>query len=465
MSSPQDAAEPPPRRPRVLVVDDEEVARTGLEMALEGDYEVHTAGDGAAALRALGAETFDILVTDLRMPGMSGMELLAKARALDENLVVMMITGFAAIDTAVEAMRAGASDYIPKPYHLDDVRMRLARAVEGRRLKAQNEGLRREAQGLRRGGRLIGDSPVMREVFAMIDKVADTRASVLITGASGTGKELVARELHARSRLRHAPFLSINCGAIPANLVESELFGHERGAFTGAESRRPGLFEAAAGGVVLLDEVGELEPPVQVALLRVLQQREVVRVGASRPTRVDFRLVAATNRDLRQEVAERRFREDLYYRIRVVEVHLPDLKDRVSDIPVLADHFLSLVAAREGRKVKSFSPRALQLLAAYPWPGNVRELENVVDRAVILAPGTRIGPAALPPEMLGGEAQGDDLLSLAEVERLHIERVLERVGGNRTKAARILGVDRSSLWRKLKEGDPAAEDPGDDEER
>jgi len=443
----------PPReedapRPLVLVVDDEEVAREGLRMALEETYQVETAPDGAAALAFLEGRRADVLLTDLRMPGM---ELLQKARELDDELVVLMITGFAAIDTAVEAIRLGAADYIPKPYHLDDVRLRLARALRGRELEARNRGLRREAEARRPCGEMIGESRAMREVFALVEKVADTQASVLVTGSSGTGKELVARELHARSRRAASPFLSINCGAIPEGLAESELFGHEAGAFTGASERRAGLFEAAAGGTVFLDELGELELSVQVALLRVLQQREVVRVGARRPVRVDFRLVAATNRDLKEEVGAGRFREDLYYRVRVVEVGLPDLRDRPEDIPLLATHFLERIARREGRKVKRLSTRAMELLSAYAWPGNVRELENVLDRAAILAAGTRITPSALPQELVGDGDDVEDLPSLAELEREHIQRVLTRVGGNRTRAAKILGLDRSSLWRKLKE--------------
>jgi DNA-binding NtrC family response regulator len=447
----------------VLIVDDEAVARDGLEMALEDRYRVSTASSGAAALETLEAEIVDVMISDLRMPGMSGLELLSEAKSREPDLIVLMVTGFAAIDTAVEAMRAGAVDYIPKPYHLDDVRLRLARALESRELRAERDGLAREAETHRPKGRLIGCSPAMQEVDRLIDKVADTRASVLLTGSSGTGKELVARELHARSSRRDKPLLSINCGAIPEHLVESELFGHEKGAFTGAEARRAGLFEAAAGGTVLLDEVGELPASVQVALLRVLQQREVVRVGSHRPVRCDFRLLAATNRDLKEEVAEKRFREDLFYRLRVVEIGLPDLRDRPEDVPVLAEHFLERAAAREGRKQKHLSTRALELLQSYAWPGNVRELENVIDRAVILAPGTKLTPGSLPPELSEGDEDPEEMPSLADMERDYIQKVLNRVGSNRTRAAKILGIDRSSLWRKLKEAGAEEGDEGEAE--
>jgi DNA-binding NtrC family response regulator len=435
----------------VLIVDDEEIAREGLEMALEEEYLVEGAASAEEGLEHLRTTDFQILITDLRMPGMTGMELLRRAHELNPELIVFMITGFASIGTAVEAMRDGATDYIPKPYNLEDVRLRLRRALKQRDLEAKNRGLQREAHTQRSRGCMVGESPPMKKLFRLLDKVAGSQATVLVSGASGTGKELVARELHRRSNRSDAPFLSINCGAIPLELVESELFGHEKGAFSGAHARRAGLFEAAAGGTVFLDEIGELAPSVQVALLRVLQQREVVRIGSPRPIAVDFRLISATNRNLHEEVAQKAFREDLYYRIRVVEITLPDLKDRSSDIPLLAAHFLDLVAQREGSKPKSLSPRTLELLARYSWPGNVRELENIIDRAVILSSGNRITPTALPPEISEAGLQADGIPTLEEVERDHIERVLNRVGGNRTQAAKILGVDRSSLWRKLKD--------------
>ncbi len=451
-SSDDPEPDPGPPRPRILVVDDEEVAREGLSLALERDYQVVAADRAESALGLLARSPFDLVVTDLRMPGMDGLQLLERLRSEWPDLPVVMVTGFAAVDTAVEAMRRGAFDYISKPYHLDAVRITLARALEARRLEAENRRLRREAERLgARDQTLVGSSAAMAKVRALVDRVADTRASVLVTGGSGTGKELVARALHAGSRRASLPFLGVNCGAIPRDLVASELFGAEKGAFTGATERRIGLFEAAAGGTVFLDEIGELDGPIQVALLRVLQQREVVRLGSSTPIPVDFRLVAATHRNLKDGLETGAFRPDLYYRIRVVEIELPDLRERPEDIPELAAHFLVRIAARDGRRAHELSTRALELLAAYPWPGNVRELENVIERAVILANGPRITPAALPEEIASGDENPEALPSLAERERAWIEEVLRRVGGNRTKAARILGLDRSSLWRKLKE--------------
>ena len=434
----------------VLVVDDEDMGREGLEMALGGQgYRIVTARDGVEALEHLRAEAVDLVLTDLKMPRMGGMELLAAIRDEIGPIPVLVITAYASVETAVEAMRLGAVDYVSKPFTLADVRMKVQRAIEAADRDRENRWLRGELARLQQPGNIIGRSKAMKEILSLIAQVAPSRTNVLVTGESGTGKELIARALHFSSPWAERPFVSLNCGALPPDLLENELFGHERGAFTGAEERKPGLFEVVEGGTLFLDEIGDLPLPLQVKLLRAVQERRIRRLGGTEELDVDFRLVTATNRDLSALIEAGDFREDLYYRLNVLTIALPPLRERRDDVPILAGHFLGHFARREGKELDGFNEAALSVLESYDWPGNVRELENVVERAVILARSRKITTTALPPSLLRRK-RIEELPTLEEIERQHILEVLERTGGNRSQAARILGLDRSSLWRKLK---------------
>jgi DNA-binding NtrC family response regulator len=440
----------------ILVVDDEPNARTALAELLRGEgYRVETAADGFKALGKLEDGAPDLVLTDLKMPGMGGVELLEKVRALDEDIVVLVMTAFGAVESAVDAMKKGAADYLTKPLNTAELFLVIAREMERRRLRRESGNLRARLAERYSFDNIIGSAPAMQAIFKTVAQVAGARASVLVTGESGTGKELIAAAIHQRSPRAKGPFVKLHCAALAESLLESELFGHERGAFTGAVGRREGRFQQAHGGTLFLDEIGEISPAVQVKLLRFLQEHEFERVGGNETLRVDVRVVAATNRDLKAEVTRGRFREDLYYRLNVITVEMPALRDRPSDVPLLAAYFLRKYAGENGKTIDGFSDDALLRLGAYPWPGNVRELENVVERAVVLCNGPRITAGELPPHMTPPAQQGSGIQipgsTLDEIERYAIAKTLESTGGATGKAAEMLGISVRKIQYKLHE--------------
>ncbi len=441
---------------RILVVDDEPNARTALaEILREEEYSVETAADGFKALARFEEFTPDLVLTDLKMPGMDGVELLRKLRGHEPDLPVVLMTAFGAVETAVSAMREGAADYLTKPLNTDELVMVIERALERVRLRRETVELKTQLAERYRFDNIVGSSPEMQEVFKSVAQVAPSRATVLLTGESGTGKELVAAAIHHRSPRKDGPFVRLHCAALAETLLESELFGHERGAYTGADRRREGRFEQADGGTLFLDEIGEITPSTQVKLLRVLQEREFERVGGNQTLRVDVRVIAATNRDLHELVTEGHFREDLYYRLNVINVTLPPLRKRPSDVPALAMHFLERYAKENEKRVARFSDDALALLANYPWPGNVRELENVVERAVVLADGESVEAHHLPAELsrITTENRAPRIpgSSMADIERYAILETLEAHGGSTSRAADVLGISVRKIQYKLHE--------------
>jgi DNA-binding NtrC family response regulator len=457
----------------VLVVDDEANARTALaELLRDEGYRVETAADGFKALGKIEEGGPDIVLTDLKMPGMDGLELMRKLRALDADAVVVVMTAFAAIDTAVTAMKEGAADYLTKPVNMTELSLVLAREMDRRRLRQEAGSLRARLAERYSFENIVGSAPAMQEIFKTVAQVAGARASVLVTGESGTGKELIAAAIHQRSPRAKGPFVKLHCAALAETLLESELFGHERGAFTGAVGRRDGRFAQAHGGTLFLDEIGEISPAVQVKLLRFLQEHEFERVGGNDTVRVDVRVIAATNRDLQSEVARGRFREDLYYRLNVINVEMPALRERASDVPLLAMYFLRKYAAENGKTIEGFTDEALARLRAYRWPGNVRELENIVERAVVMSGGERIGIAELPPQLAPAPTPAGIQIpgsTLDEVERYAITKALEATGGSTSKAAEMLGISVRKIQYKLHEytsaprsGPEAPAAPGDD---
>ncbi|MBL8683098.1 MAG: sigma-54-dependent Fis family transcriptional regulator [Myxococcales bacterium] len=442
----------------ILVVDDDDaLARFVAEILVDQGYSVSTAPSAERARESIEAEDFDVVVTDLRMPGGSGLELIGWIKNYDPRLAVLAITAYGSIETAVQAVRMGASDYIPKPFEPDVLLLAVSKALREHSLRAELSALRTEVQARRGFGAIVAKSSVMREVLSLAERVADSPSTVLITGPSGAGKEVLARAVHQHSRRRARPFIAINCAAIPDTLLESELFGHKKGAFTGATSDRPGLFKQAHGGTLFLDEIGDLPQALQAKLLRVLQDREVRPVGSERSDPVDVRVLAATHRDLRDSITKREFREDLFYRLAVIELHVPPLADRVEDVVLLAEHFLHEHAARIGRPVHGFSGAALKLLEAYSWPGNVRELQNVVERAINLAQGELIAVDDLPLNLRKPREEGvldraiEREMTIAELEITYARRMLARNGNNKKKTARMLGIDRRTLQRWLGE--------------
>ena len=445
---------------RILIVDDQEMMRDSLAatLAREG-HEIVAAGDGQAALdRLRAAGRFDLLISDMKMPKLTGMELLAEARKVRPDMPVVMMTAFATVQTAVEAMKLGAYDYIQKPFDGDEIKMLVERTLEHSRLKLENQALRSMAETSNAPRPLVGASAAMEEVRKKIEMVARSNVTVLVCGESGTGKEVVARAIHAASERRERPFLAVNCAALSENLLESELFGHEKGAFTGADRLRRGRFELADGGGLLLDEISEIAPGLQAKLLRVLQENQFERVGSSLSQSVDVRVIATTNQKLDVAVSEGRFRQDLYYRLNVVPIELPPLRARLEDVPELARHFLHQIAKREKAAFRHIEPEAVKLLQRYEWPGNVRELQNIIERACILESDAGVIRAATIEPWLKGQPGGNGSIDgaalagkpLAVIEKQVILSTLEKFRGHRVKTAGALGIGVRTLGMKLK---------------
>jgi len=439
------------KRAKILVADDEAAIRESLsEWLSDVGHDVLTAEDGPQALGIIEKEKPSIVIADLVMPGMDGIELLKKAKEISPGIEVIIITAYGSIPTAITAMKEGAYDYIEKPFCPEKAELLINRLVEHQQLLEENISLHRKLEEQYRFENIIAKSPKMRRVIEIIKVVAMSNATVLITGESGTGKELVARAIHSQSYRKDKPFVAVSCAALPESLLESELFGHEKGAFTGAYAQRRGKFEAADRGTLFLDEIGEMSANIQVHLLRVLEEKELTRVGGNELIKVDVRVISATNKDIKKAVADGQFREDLYYRLNVVTVELPPLRERKEDIPLLAQHFLKKFAVENKKEVVAFSPEAVDLLMKYEWPGNVRELENAIERAVILSKDSYIKAVDLPQQE-GLVARSTQLgKSITEVEKNHILNILNETNGNYSQAARILGISRVSLYNKIK---------------
>jgi two-component system response regulator PilR (NtrC family) len=446
---------------RVLVVDDERSMRDLLAIMLrQSGYDVTVAESGESALGALKAEAFDLVITDLRMRKTDGLAVLRATKQHSPQTIVLVVTAYASTETAVEAMKLGAYDYITKPFKLEAIRLTIEKALERKRLQDENIVLKQQLRKERGFENFIGRSRKMLELFETIRKIADSTSTVMVTGESGTGKELAAVAIHHESPRRNAPFISVNCGAIPEGLMESELFGHLKGAFTGAVASTPGLFTAAEGGTLFLDEITEVPHSVQVKLLRAIQEREVRRVGDTHDLKIDVRLIAASNRDLTRAMADGLLREDLFYRLNVIPVHLPPLRERREDIPLLVAHFIEKISKAVGKSAQGVTPETLAILEGYLWPGNIRELENVIERAIVLGNGEMITPDALPPNLTRPADPKDVLLDIPDngldleahlerIEQRYIQQALERTGGNQTRAAEVLGLSFRQFRYKL----------------
>jgi len=441
---------------QILVADDEPLMRDFLcETLRRRNYEVVTASDGQQAMNLINEKNFDLILTDLKMPKASGLDIIRHVKSRSPQSMVIVMTAYGTVESAVQAMREGAYDYLTKPFSPDQIEVVINKAAERQKLLEENKFLRSELANECPFEDMIGDSPAMKRIYETVKKVAPSDATVLITGESGTGKELVARAVHYNSKRREKPFIKMNCAALPETLLESELFGHEKGAFTGATERRQGRFELAHSGTLLLDEISETALPLQAKLLRVLQEREFERLGGTKTIRVDVRLICTTNKDLREEIAAERFREDLFYRLNVVPINLPPLRERKEDIELLTRYFLKKYSLRHNRRSMAVSPEAIEVLKDYDWPGNVRELENLIERAVVMDYGDMLLPEHL---MLSHDSSrrgfDDDPLeenSLREMERRLIMKVLRLTGGNKTRAARELGISIRTLHNKLNE--------------
>jgi DNA-binding NtrC family response regulator len=428
------------------------------ELLVEEGCAVEIANDGVSALELYQKSSFDLVITDLMMPRMKGIELVRRLKAADADALILLITAFGTIESAVDAMRAGAFHYITKPFRSDEFLIQVQRAFEQRQLRQEIDQLRTEVRQRYQFSDMIGRSTSMQKLFETVAHIRDLPANVLILGESGTGKEMVARALHANGSRAPGPFVAVNCAAIPETLIESELFGYVRGAFTDARKDRPGLFQEASGGVLFLDEIGEVPMTLQAKLLRVIEDHEVRPLGGNKSEKVDVRLVSASNRVLEELVQDGRFRQDLFYRLNVIRIDLPPLRERVEDIPLLVDHFIRKFAIKTRRNVNGIDKDALAVLLRHPWPGNVRELEHTIERAVLLGKNSTIGLEDLPAQLRAGDQRKLPLteavarsFTLRELEREYIERVLETTNGNKSEAAKILGVDRTTLYRKLEE--------------
>ncbi len=446
-------------KPRILVVDDESSHRQMIEAVLSAEgYEISQADDGQTAIVAVEDRFYDLVIMDIRMPKISGIEALKKIKAISPGIPIIIMTAYASVGNAVEALKSGAYDYLIKPLDIEELKILVAKALRFRQLEQENVYLKERLNDRFDFSKILGRSPAMNSLFETMALVAPSEATVLIVGDSGTGKELIASAVHQNSPRKDRPLIKVNCAALPETLLESELFGHEKGAFTGAIARKQGRFQLAHKSSIFLDEIAEMAPATQAKILRVLQEREFEPVGSSQTFKVDTRIIAATNKNLEEEIKAGRFREDLYYRINVVTLVVPPMRERSEDILLLADFFLKQYAEKNNRSIKGFTPRAVDLLMRYDWPGNVRELENVVERAVIMARGDMITPLEFPDVLqdLDEEAKASPLAltagrSLKEVEKVMILRTLEETGGNRTHAARSLGISRRTLQLKLKE--------------
>jgi two-component system, NtrC family, response regulator AtoC len=445
-------------RGTILIVDDEKPTREGLRQSLEDEFDVYTAGTVDEALKALDADYIDLVLTDLRLGGEDGMALIEKVLQRPRAPVCMLMTAYGSIATAVEALKRGAYDFVTKPVNIDELGLKIARAIKGRQTEHENVQLRQQVDKRFGLENLIGESRAMHEIFDTIRQVAPSRATVLLMGESGTGKELIAHAIHNLSNRNKTRFIAFNCAAFAPQLIESELFGHERGAFTGAVERRVGRFEQAAGGTLFLDEIGEIDSNIQVKLLRALDPGLFERVGGNQSIQADVRLIAATNRDLAALVREGKFREDLYYRLAVVQIRVPHLRERKEDIPLLANTFLKEICERDGKAFRPLSPDAMEALLRYDWPGNVRELKGAIDSGVTLATGNQITVRDLPLTVQGAsgslplrEVGNQDFVNIHDNEVRLIMRALEESGGNRTEAAKKLGISRRTLHRRLKE--------------
>jgi len=440
----------------ILIVDDDFAHRTMLKKLLGGwGYEIFDADDGSAAIEKVQKRSFDLILMDIRMLNVSGIEALEKIKIINSAIPVIIMTAYASVDTAVAALKKGAYDYLTKPLDFDELRIAINKATEHSRLKKENEYLRERLNEKFDTQRMIGHSPLMVNLLETVAQVAATEATVLITGESGTGKEMIANIIHYNSPRKASPFVKINCAALTESLLESELFGHEKGAFTGADRKREGKFRQAEGGSIFLDEVSEMSPAMQVKLLRVLQERELTPVGGMEVIQIDVRVIAASNKDLKKEMEQKRFREDLFYRLNVVTLNVPPLRDRKEDIPLLAQHFLEMFTAKNKKSIKSFTPQSMEKLMQYDWPGNVREMMNAVERAVVLSRSEYIDADELMPLMTNSspadreQSDFSDNISLDEVEKRSILGVVNACGGNKSEAARRLGITRKTLRKKL----------------
>ena len=443
--------------PRILIVDDDRSNVESLSRVFRREgYDVLTAGDGKAGLDAIRKEHVNVVLTDLMMPGMNGVDLLRSVRTLSPESEVILMTAFGTVETAVEAMKEGAYDFVTKPFKRIQIVKGVRRALEKQTLVIENRALREELGRMRKERRIIGNSVAIRQTLEMVQQVAPSSATVLLLGESGTGKELFARAIHEASPRRDRPFVAVGCAALPESILESELFGYEEGAFTGARRRKEGRFEMAHGGTLFLDELGEMSGTTQVKLLRVLQEGELERLGGTRTIQVDVRIIAATNKRLEAEVAAGRFREDLFYRLNVISIELPPLRDRDDDVPLLAHHFLQHFSKKNAKPMRGFSREALEALADHRWPGNVRELENTIERAVVLAKTDAVTPEDLPPSLRGAARQAKTVtiplgMPLDEIERKLIHETLKLTRGNKRLAAQLLGTSTRTIYRKLEQ--------------
>jgi DNA-binding NtrC family response regulator len=436
---------------KILIVDDELSVRTSLqEWFLEEGFNVETAESGEEALNKMQTGPFDLILLDIKMPGMDGITLQKKIKDIDEDAIIIIMTAYASVDTAVEALKLGAFDYVTKPFDPDDLSQLIRNALKQKELSTENLQLKEKISELSGVDEIIGQSEEMKRVFEMVNTVAETDSTVLIRGESGTGKELIARAIHSRSKRRYFPIVAVNCGAIPETLLESELFGHEKGAFTGAQYRRKGKLELANGGTLFLDEIGDISSKMQIDLLRVLEGKRFTRLGGSEEIKVDFRLICATNKNLEKLVEEEKFLDDLYYRINVFSIFLPPLRKRKSDIIPLANHFIQKYARSMGKTQKPITQAVQDLMLEYSWPGNVRELENAIERAMVIGKSSEITIDDLPLHINAGEKTTSKKVKLSDLEKDHILRILEETGGNVTKAANLLGIDRVTLYNKMK---------------